>query len=422
MKQNLDPQLSKFGQLDAKLVDAAKPIKVLSSLAWDPKLTQIFLKSWSSKNPRLPEVSYSGKDFSQCSLALHEILRACDQTHPIGAYIFRTTESYAIAAEMLSSMGTVAFTEISTRLYGAPTDLIGTSGISILEAANHFIENTASFTQSIKMTEADYCVLPEVVAEEMRRAIQPIFKKHPVEVVIDPTLASKAAAGARKIRIRGSTCFSAADIPQLIHHEALVHTLTMLNGREQPNLKSLGLGSPRTTRAQEGLALFAELITTSIDLSRLRRVALRVKAIERAMQGADFIDVFKFFLESGQDEQESFYSSMRIFRGGDVKGRIVCTKDVSYLQGLVFIERFFLKAIETGKTDYPEYLFAGRLTLGDIVELEEFFKNGYIAPPLYEPAWLKNRASLAAFLLYSSFTNRIDLGKVKLEHFARQEV
>src|SRR5690606_25614190 len=146
---------------------------------------------------------------------------------------------------------------------------------------------------------------------------------------------SKAAAGARKIRIRGGTCFSWMDIPQLVNHEAFVHTLTMLNGREQPHLKSMGLGAPRTTRVQEGLAIFAELITGAIDLSRLRRIALRVKAVHMAMEGADFIQVFSFFLDAGQNELESYYSAMRIFRGGDVRGRLVFTKDVVYLVGLV---------------------------------------------------------------------------------------
>ncbi|MBX7144569.1 MAG: flavohemoglobin expression-modulating QEGLA motif protein [Oligoflexia bacterium] len=418
----INQQLQKLVSLDARLVEAAKSIKVLSNLAWPPDLAQKFLDSWNKGNPILPEVSYTGKNYSSTTGALKEIMRDCDQHHPIGNYIFKTAESYCIAAAMLECLGTAAFTEISSTLYGTPRETIGNSGISILEAAEHFLQTTASFTKSIHTTEADHCVLPSVVADELSRQIAPVFTNHPVEVVIDNTLASKAAAGARRIRIRGGTCFSWADIPQLVHHEAFVHTLTMLNGREQPNLKSLGLGAPRTTRAQEGLALFAELITTSIDLNRLRRIALRVKAVHLAMEGANFIEVFKFFLDSGQDELESFHSTMRIFRGGDVRGRIVYTKDVVYLEGLVFIERFLLKAIEEGRTNYPNYLFSGRLALSDVLALDEYFANGFIAPPLYAPSWIKNRACLAAFLLYSSFTNRIDIGRVRLEHFERQEI
>src|SRR4029078_13662070 len=118
---------------------------------------------------------------------------------------------------------------------------------------------------------------------------------------------------------KGNAVFSQLDKDQLLYHEAFVHTATQLNGRKQGNLKSLGLGAPRTTRTQEGSAVLSELITNSIDLTRLRRIALRVIAVKMALDGADFIDLFKFFLEAGQSEVESVRSAQRIFRGGAVK-------------------------------------------------------------------------------------------------------
>ena len=46
----------------------------------------------------------------------------------------------------------------------------------------------------------------------------------------------------------------------------------------------MSLGSPRTTKTQEGLATFAELITSSIDLARLRRIALRIPAVHMGLE------------------------------------------------------------------------------------------------------------------------------------------
>lgn len=422
MADHLDPHLQRYAELDARLVEGAKSIKILSSLAWPANLGEKFLADWNSGNPKLPEVTYRGLDLKKAKDALRAVIDSSNDEHPVASYISKTAESYVVAAMMLEGMGTAAFTELSVQLYGAPAQPIGPSGITVLEAAEHFISATDAFAKTTAVREEEYCVLPSAVAAELQNKISAFFTDHPVEVVVDASLASKAAAGARKIRIRGGTCFSWMDIPQLLHHEAFVHTLTMLNGREQRYLKSMGLGSPRTTRAQEGLALFAELVTGSIDLSRLRRIALRVKAVHLAMEGADFIDLFRFFLQSGQNELESFHSSMRIFRGGDVRGRIVCTKDVVYLEGLVFLETFLLKSIQAGKTNYIPALFSGRLALGDVITLEPFYENGFVSPPLYQPEWARNCNCLTAFLLYSSFTNQISLDKVRLADFPFREL
>ncbi|MCB0346659.1 MAG: DUF1704 domain-containing protein, partial [Bdellovibrionales bacterium] len=245
------------------------------------------------------------------------------------------------------------------------------------------------------------------VADQIRLALDVTIGEHEVDVVVDPQLVSKAAAGAERIRIRGSTCFSLLDVKQLVEHEALVHTLTLTNGRKQKHLRCLGDGSPRTTKTQEGLALFAELITNAMDVSRLRRISARVKAIDMALGGADFVEVFKYFIDIGQTPMESFYSAMRVFRGGDVRGYVAFTKDTVYLEGFLMVHSFFREAIEAGNYLYPHYLFAGRLTTEDVVLLEELFEDGTISMPQYEPQWVKNRSSLMAFLVYSSFLREL---------------
>lgn len=114
-------------------------------------------------------------------------------------------------------------------------------------------------------------------------------------------LAAKAAAGASRIRLRDATCFSENDVRQLLEHEAFVHSLTALNDRARPWLRSLALGAPRSTAAQERLATFAELVTGAIEIARLERIALRIIAIDMALSGDDFIEVFRWFVkESGQ--------------------------------------------------------------------------------------------------------------------------
>jgi uncharacterized protein (TIGR02421 family) len=194
-----------------------------------------------------------------------------------------------------------------------------------------------------------------------------------------------------------------------------------LNGKKQPNLKSLGLGAPRTTRTQEGLAVMAELITNSIDINRLRRIALRVIAVKMALDGADFIEVFKFFLNAGQTEEESVRSAQRIFRSGDVKGGIVFTKDAVYLQGLFEVHTFMRLSIRDNKPNLVRYLFSGRLTVADTLRLNPLFESGWLNPPVYIPLWAADLRRLAASMAYSAFVANIKLEKVYLERAIEME-
>lgn len=409
--------LAHYAALDQKLVEAARHIKVLSALGWPAHVFDEFMASWTSGNPKLPVVDLPKVDLKDRRRALAQLMIQADPGHPLGRYVIQTAASYVIAARMLESCGKREFRQFSEMLYGSPQDKLGR--LSNLALADDFIKITDDFAAAVESADAAdaVCIRPEAVAQELKEKADAFFVNHKVNVVIDKDLASKAAAGAERVRIRGMTSFSRPEIDQLLEHEVFVHSATMLNGRAQPQLKSLGLGSPRTTCAQEGLATFAELITTTMDLSRLRRIALRIKAIDVALNGGTFIDVFRFFLGAGQSEKESFQSAARIFRGGDVKGSHVFTKDVVYLKGLFAVHTFLSKAIEMRKLEYPQYLFIGRLTLGDVITLEPFIHQGYVAKAPYLPKWVANREGLAAYLSYSVFTRHLNLSDIKLADF-----
>jgi uncharacterized protein (TIGR02421 family) len=192
-----------------------------------------------------------------------------------------------------------------------------------------------------------------------------------------------------------------------------VHSLTALNGREQPFLKSLGLNSPRITATQEGLAVFAELITRSIDVGRMKRISLRIIAIDLALRGADFIDVFKFFLDNGQSDTDSFNSAMRVFRGAPLTGGHAFTKDTVYLHGMLSVHTFFRWTLRQQKLPLVRFLFSGKMTLQDCLSFEPLFDSGYIKPPLYVPAWAQRTHGLAGYLSFSLFANRIRLDQIE---------
>lgn len=407
--------LTRFAALDRRLVAAVKGIKLLASVSWPMSVQRIFLEKWNSSRAELPVVEYTRCDFSNNRVELERIVAETDAQHPVGDYIRRTAESWRIATELLDAVGTPAITEHSIRLFGRPGDRLPGGSVSNIDAATHFIELADELDKEITGSGGEYCIPAELLRDELQQRISAFFNQHKVVVTIDPNLIAKAAAGPTRIRLRAATCFSEYDKHQLLEHEAFVHSLTALNGRSQPNLGSMALNSPRITSTQEGLATFAELMSGSIDIGRMKRISLRILAIDKALSGADFIDVFKFFLKSGQTDADSFTSAMRVFRGAPLTGGFAFTKDTVYLHGLLSVHTFFRWALKNQKLKLCRLLFAGKMTLHDVIALEPFFDSGYLAAPIYLPPWVQQASGMAGVLAFSLFANRIRLDRVEAE-------
>ena len=407
--------LERMTELDRRLVATVKGIKLLGAVSWPTAVQLQFLDGWRRGNPRLPQVEYTRADFTRTRSELADILAAADATHPVGDYLHRTAESWLIATELLDAAGTMAITEHSVRLFGRPGDRLPGGTVSNLDAARHFIELADELGREIGTADEAQKIPAEELRTELQERINAFFRHDKVTVEIDPNLIAKAAAGPTRIRVRAGASFSEYDRHQLLEHEAFVHSLTALNGRAQPNLKSLALNSPRITATQEGLATFAELMSGAIDIGRMKRISLRIIAIDMALAGANFIEVFRFFLDSGQNDADSFTSAMRVFRGAPTTGGAAFTKDAVYLHGLLSVHTFFRWALKNQKLKLCRSLFAGKMTLHDVLALEPFFDSGYIAAPAYIPPWVQRANGLAGTLAFSLFANRIRLDRVEAE-------
>ncbi len=413
----------KIAELDKELIRCARSINVLATLTWPDVYCAHFLETWRRKNPQLPKIQYPGiQNLKNLCDALDAICAKCDTGHPLEKHLYLTADSYRTAAELLNHIGKPKFSELSADLYGNPKDRILNTRLTHLEVAERIIQHNKNSIDALRLEEdQSQMIEPEVVADKLRAKLGPFFSGVSIEIVVDPMLSSLAAASANRIRLRGSGKFSQVNVRQLLHHEGFVHMLTAINGREQPLLASLQLGSPRTTRTQEGLATFAELITNSMDLRRLERIALRVPAIQMGLDGADFIEVFQFFLNAGQSERESFYSAARIFRGGDTRGTIVFTKDALYMRGLVSVHTFLIRAVNENRLHLLRHLFAGRFSVGDVLELEPFFENGTLKEPRFVPPWLSETQTLAAYLCYSAIQADVPTDEITFADFLARD-
>ena len=147
-----------------------------------------------------------------------------------------------------------------------------------------------------------------------------------------------------------------------------------------------------------------------MDLDRMRRLADRVIAIQMAIEGADFIEVYRYFIDRTDGKEQAFESARRVFRGGVLGGGAPFTKDIVYLDGLLRVHNFLRAIVATGRADSLRLLFCGKLDIDDIPVLYELEKLGLCRAPKYLPSWAADVRHLLCHLTYSSFLNGMDLG------------
>lgn len=403
-----------LAELDAALPGLSRKIRVLDALAWPDEAEKTFLASWRDGHPELPKIELSPREHSADIAALQDFISHCDTGHPAGHYLAMTARSYVTAGRMLGAIGTPDFTKYSSALYRRPDFNYPNQKLGMLDAAQFFLDTTSALLSNPQISPAPAEISAEDFAAWMEPELDRFFGPGRIKVVLDSAMVAKAIAGVNRIRLRASARFSELDKGQLLQHEAFVHVATAQNGKLQPNLKSMGLGAPRTTQTQEGIAALAELFTGSMDIKRLRRLALRVLAVQQALDGADFIQVFEGLLAAGQSQEESFRAAQRVFRGTDLRGGSAFTKDAVYLTGLLSVHTLLRIAIRDNRPELARYLFAGRLSLGDTLHLTPLFESGWLQEPAYIPAWAADLRRLAANLAFSTFIDGIDLNVLDL--------
>jgi len=406
------PDIVHHAALDARMVKAARGIRVLTLASWPASVQRDFLAGLARGDARPPQVDYPRHDFGDARRELQAVTDAADPAHPLGRYLVESARQWDVAARMLEALGTAAAGALSVSLYGHPGDPLPGGGPTTRDAARHFIDIASELDRELLAPEEQVAISATALQLQLQNALDAFFGGRVIVVELDPDMIAKAAAGAYRIRLRSGAAYTDYDRRQLLHHEALVHSLTALNGRGQALLPSLALSSPRIAATQEGLAVLAEQITGSIDIERMKRISLRTEAIAMAMEGADFLQVFGYFQGAGQDAAESFSSAQRVFRGVPTTGGAAFAKDTVYLRGLVEVHTFFRHALRDGRLRQCRRLFAGKMTLDDVQAFDPLFDAGVLQPPRWLPDWVARANGLAGLLAFSLFANRIRLDRL----------
>lgn len=386
----------------AGLRGAEAGVRILRHIAWDTSVKDAF---FARRARELPVVSYEPFDAAPVHTQVREALRGVEGDSPVASWLRRSAAAIECSADLLASAGTPEFFRHGAQLFGLPTtDQYGTTALGLARSVDKLCADLEGLDLGAPPVA---CHLAEGVAQRMREACATLFGDEAPEVVVVEELSANALAGPRRIQVRRDACFTDRDVLQLVQHEAYVHVCTSLNGRHQVDLPLLGSSHAGTTRTQEGLAVFAEFITGSLDPDRFRRLADRVLAIQMAIDGADFLEVYRFFLERHLAEQQAFENARRVFRGGVLTGGAPFTKDAVYLDGLLRVTNFLRAVLAAGRSDCLPLLFCGKLDLEDIPALAQLTEQGLCAPPKYLPPWAADRRFLVTYLSYSLFLNSV---------------
>ncbi|WP_295399899.1 flavohemoglobin expression-modulating QEGLA motif protein [uncultured Thiocystis sp.] len=385
---------------------ACKPLRILRTLAWEPEVKETFLAQGGRE---LPQVTYPAFDPTSSIEAVREARRQIVPVTTIDLWLDRQANAIELSARMLAAVGTAGFFEYGRQLYGEPTAPLRYVPITPLDLAQSVLDTIANLAHIEMHTAPPSDHTAESVAADLDVAVRAHFGDQAPAIELVDRLSANALATSRAIRIRRGARFTDRDCVQLLHHEAYIHVATSLNGRAQTDLPLLAAGHPGTTRTQEGLAVFAEVISGSIELDRLRRLADRVLAIQMAIDGADFLEVYRYYLERTGDPDQAFENARRVFRGGVITGGAPFTKDLVYLLGLLQVDNFIRAGFAAGRADCLSLLFCGKLDLFDIPALCELYALGLCRPPRFLPPWISDPRHLLALLTFSVFTSRISL-------------
>jgi uncharacterized protein (TIGR02421 family) len=385
-------------------------VSILKHLRWKSEVKREFFANHAKQLPKPTYSVFDGSRMLNELALLKKQLRGSLFDEWIGRHIYVAE----VTAKMLMSVGKPEFHDYSVTLYGAPNHTLHdneTTSLALAEKFHKLLSGKYVPSNDAKRFSSQQAL------EQIHRRTKDMFDKNAPNITLSDTLSSNASASVKRIRLRKAATFTQKDIEQLIQHEASIHVATALNGKSQKFLPTLGCSHAGTTRTQEGLAVFAEFITGTMDINRMRRLSDRMIAIQMSIEGADFLDVYQYFLEQTQGNQDqSFENTQRVFRGGVITGGAPFTKDIVYLDGLVRVHNFLRVAVAANRADCIPYLFSGKLDLDDILVIGKLNEVGLCKKPVYLPEWVSDMGFLFSYMAYSSFLNEIDLGVVA-EHY-----
>jgi len=292
-------------ELSDRLVEAQRPIRILDAVKWDESVRTDFLQKECKELPLVSAEHYAKRplgfdteqkraEFQQLEL---DIKRKLGEYSPVGTIMRRMCREYTEAVRMIEARGTPEFARLSQELYGSAHDVFYLGEPTLADFGEMMSEAlTAVDTAGLFKAEPKDIPANEAVEILKARLAESLPNPHiPIEVKLSDGIIADAAAGSDYIKLRADAMFNERDLRLIEVHEGWVHVATTLNGLIQPVCTFLSKGPPSSTVTQEGLAIFVENLSFATHPQRLRRVSNRIRAVAMTEDGANFLEIFRFY-------------------------------------------------------------------------------------------------------------------------------
>jgi hypothetical protein len=147
-------------ELSERIVAAQKPIRILDSIKWGPKVEEYFFSHHCKKLPNINQDYYAALNFDPVKKIQefreidHSIRRKLGQYSGVGSIMQRMCYEYTRVIEMLMARGTSEFSVISQELYGSSADAFHVGAPTLKDLAD-LVSTTLSNIKDQVKTEAD---------------------------------------------------------------------------------------------------------------------------------------------------------------------------------------------------------------------------------------------------------------------------
>ncbi len=280
----------------------------------------------------------------------------------------------------------------------ASLDLFGSASPVLLEIAGEIL-NKVPVVTSREPTVNSSEVLRQ--AREMLASYREEVEDFPSEVFLNRDMSSLMMVENGRLHIAYNLEIPESRVEPLLAHEIGTHVVTHYNGSRQ-SVTLLAAGLPGYDELQEGLATFSEYLTGCLPPGRLRVLAARVIAADRAVQGLSTREIFALLHEHHElPVHEAFDVAVRAKRGGGL------TKDVVYLKGLHELLAYLKSGADLSQ------LYFGKFALSQLPLLTELEAEGWLAPAGVLPHFLRD-SRVAARLDEALSLNVHDLFQIGL--------